>query len=459
MSRDVLRVAMSRGDGGDTMAEPALRGPRRALGWRSQAQQLGRQHLFSSPPSLTPPSLLLLSSPPPPPSVEAKILQALIKAVITSCSILLVLAVIAVLICYYRYRKTGMHPFAAEIRIPLLRRKKLDVGERLRATCAIGGLRKTGPPVLMGSGFCIDGSRRIFCSCAHVWNAIQAETPLATAAYAKWAKDQADLAAALATASGMEAAQKEAEAAQKEAEMAAKKAVSSQDGPMAILDPFKHGVMIGFQPTDKQRAEDGEIDWVGRAVLLDPPGLIAPPRTPFSPNAPKDGLDLVIVQLTQQLDGKPLASLVPLVALPLGRADTLITRDPLTMLGFGVPRLKPGFGVPEHRPGNMRPKYPTFSTIALHGDSGRWIEMDGANMYGGHSGGPTLGPRGDVVGWNVRTAGVDQLRPVDVRFEQALTEALNGLDPSTAAVPLRERLEVGNLTLPLHDTGSTTSVF
>ena len=89
----------------------------------------------------------------------------------------------------------------------------------------------------MGSGFCIDGSRRIFCSCAHVWNAIQAETPLATAAYAKWAKDQADLAAALATASGMEAAQKEAEAAQKEAEMAAKKAVSSQDGPMAILDP------------------------------------------------------------------------------------------------------------------------------------------------------------------------------------------------------------------------------
>ena len=59
----------------------------------------------------------------------------------------------------------------------------------------------------------------------------------------------------------------------------------------------------------------------------------------------------------------------------------------------------------------------------------------------------------------MRTAGVDQLRPVDVRFEQALTEALNGLDPSTAAVPLRERLEVGNLTLPLHDTGSTTSVF
>ena len=175
------------------MAEPALRGPRRALGWRSQAQQLGRQHLFSSPPSL-----LLLSSPPPPPTVEAKVLQALIRAVITSCSILLVLAVIAVLICYYRYRLTGIHPFAAEIRIPLLRRrrsKKLDVGERLRATCAIGGLRKTGPPLLMGSGFCIDGSRRIFCSCAHVWNGIQAETPSATAAYAKWAKEQADQAA------------------------------------------------------------------------------------------------------------------------------------------------------------------------------------------------------------------------------------------------------------------------
>ena len=60
-----------------------------------------------------------------------------------------------------------------------------------------------------------------------------------------------------------------------------------------------------------------------------------------------------------------------------------------------------------------------------------------------------------MVGWNVRTSGVDQLRPVDVRFEDAVTKALNALDPSTAAVPLRERLDAGNLTLPLHKVNDT----
>ena len=61
-----------------------------------------------------------------------------------------------------------------------------------------------------------------------------------------------------------------------------------------------------------------------------------------------------------------------------------------------------------------------------------------------------------LVGWNVKTSGVDQLRPVDVRFEDAVTKALDALDPSTAGVPLRERLEVGNLTLPLHKINDAT---
>jgi hypothetical protein len=316
----------------------------------------------------------------------------------------------------------------------------------------------------MGSGFCIDGSRRIFCSCAHVWRDIQSETPNATAAVAahameeaKAARAAADAAVALATASGIwdgvEAAQKAAKMAETAAQQAAKRA--AQMAAMVILDPSDHGVAIGFQPTDKQRAEAGEVDWVGRAVLLDPPGVFDPPKCKRYPKGEWDGLDLVILQLTQQLDGEPLASLVPLVALPLGDADTLVTRDPLTLLGFGVPD--------SHGRGNMRPKGMNFSTVAKHGDTGRWIETDATNMHTGHSGGPTLGPRGDLVGWNVRTLGArsgmstDQLRPVDVRFEEALTEALDALDPSTAGVPLRERLEAGNLTLPLHGVHQDTT--
>ena len=170
--------------------------------------------------------------------------------------------------------------------------------EPQRAVCAIGALRTAQPPLLMGSGFCVDGTRRIFCSCAHVWHEIKA----------------------------------------------------------TCLDPAADGVAIGLRPTDQARAERGEIDWVGRAVLLTPPGVLNPPST-TSP----DGLDLVVLQLTQQLDGSPLVSL-DLVALPLGDADTLDSGDQLTVLGFGVPS--------GHERGNARPKYPKFSTIATHENAG-----------------------------------------------------------------------------------------
>ena len=72
--------------------------------------------------------------------------------------------------------------------------------------------------------------------------------------------------------------------------------------------------------------------------------------------------------------------------------------------------------------------------------------------HSGHSGGPVLGPRGEIVGWVVWTvgplyrplcalnylrrdyiiaAGVDQLRPVDARFVLALSAALDVLLPAT----------------------------
>ena len=83
-----------------------------------------------------------------------------------------------------------------------------------------------------------------------------------------------------------------------------------------------------------------------------------------------------------------------------------------------------------------------------------------------------LGPHGEIVAWVVWTvgpravgaradglplippvsvlvAGVDQLRPVDKRFEQALTAALDALLPATIGRPLCDRLAAGGQTLPL----------
>ena len=174
-------------------------------------------------------------------------------------------------------------------------------------------------------------------------------------------------------------------------------------------------------------------------MLLNPPGVLEP--TAESPA----GLDLVVLQLTQQLDGSAIPSPSPteleLVALPLGFADEAeLAGKELVLLGFGTPR--------GHIRGNARPKHPKFSTIAVDrtGGTGRWIETDVPMMHEGHSGGPALGPRGDVVGWSVRTLGVDQLRPVDERFEEALAAALDGLGEealgasASSGPSLRERL-------------------
>ena len=228
--------------------------------------------------------------------------------------------------------------------------RSMDVDERHRAVCAIGGLLlpdasgvsgAASPPLLMGTGYCVNGQHHILCSCAHVWNDI-----------AKSAN---------------------------------------------LLDPAVHGVAVGFRPSltnDRARAERGEVDWVGRAVLLSPPGVLDPP----SVNPPSDGLDLVVLQLTQLLDGSPLPSdFRPFVALPLGDPDSLRSGDELTMLGFGV------IGGQVVNRGNARPKHPRFSTISQHPSTGRWIETGGQEMaHCGHSGGPLLGPRGEIVGWVVR---------------------------------------------------------
>ena len=97
----------------------------------------------------------------------------------------------------------------------------------------------------MGTAPCIDAERRLIVTAAHVWNNIPCVT--------------------------------------------------------TGLDPRGHGVAIGFRPLEKERAARGDIDWVGRAFLCEAPGVLAPPYA-----ASPRGLDLVVLQITQQLDGSPL---------------------------------------------------------------------------------------------------------------------------------------------------------
>ena len=86
---------------------------------------------------------------------------------------------------------------------------------------------------------------------------------------------------------------------------------SAQTGtPLRVdgRDPKRHGVAIGFEPLDRERARNGEIDWVGRAFLCDPPGVLDPPLEAADVNARSkvDSLDLVILRLEQRMNGAPL---------------------------------------------------------------------------------------------------------------------------------------------------------
>ena len=140
------------------------------------------------------------------------------------------------------------------------------------------------------------------------------------------------------------------------------------------------------------------------------------------------GLDLVVLRIMQQLDGSPLspgrqlpaalnapegAQRHTLAALPLGDATKLTPGEQLVVLGLGQPNKQSGSIV--------RPLFPTFRALKETG-SGRWIETP-AMTHSGHSGGPVLSARGEVVGWVSRSQAerqvgghvyvIDEHRPID----------------------------------------------
>ena len=81
-----------------------------------------------------------------------------------------------------------------------------------------------------------------------------------------------------------------------------------------------------------------------------------------------------------------------MVALPLGDESTLAVGDSVVLLGYG----QAGRGGPPAATSTRG----VFAGDVLHPTSGAWLRTD-ALMLAGHSGGPLLNRRGEVVGWSL----------------------------------------------------------
>jgi hypothetical protein len=131
-------------------------------------------------------------------------------------------------------------------------------------------------------------------------------------------------------------------------------------------------------------------------------------------------------------------ALPPVVALPIGHESTLTVGEDVVLLGYG----RTGRGGPPSAT-NTRG---VFAGRCEHPLTGGWLRTD-ALMLSGHSGGPLLNCRGEVVGWSVRSgfdkvlngegyyaAGLNEVRPAS-ELREALLLVLGGRPPAATLVP------------------------
>ena len=126
------------------------------------------------------------------------------------------------------------------------------------------------------------------------------------------------------------------------------------------------------------------------------------------------------------------------VCLPLGHEGSLSIGDDVVLLGYG----QAGRGAGPPSATNTRG---VFAGSCEHPTTGSWLRTD-ALMLSGHSGGPLVNRRGEVVGWSVRSgfdrvlngdglyaSGLNEVRPASALM-QPLTDALGGRRPSNIGV-------------------------
>ena len=125
-------------------------------------------------------------------------------------------------------------------------------------------------------------------------------------------------------------------------------------------------------------------------------------------------------------------ALPEVVALPIGDETSLAVGDEVVLLGYG----RAGRGGPPSAT-NTRG---VFAGGVEHPTTGAWLRTD-ALMLSGHSGGPLLNRRGEVVGWSVRSgfdkvvngdgfyaAGLNEVRPASALLAH-VSRVLGGRPP------------------------------
>ena len=120
-------------------------------------------------------------------------------------------------------------------------------------------------------------------------------------------------------------------------------------------------------------------------------------------------------------------------ALRLGHASTLQDGESFVMLGYG----QQGTGTGQDQTSTTTRGH--FSGSYTSSTTGVWYKTD-VTILSGHSGGPVLNRRGEVIGWAVMsTDQLGQLRPVE-RLLDALICVLNKVAPGRPGATVRDQL-------------------
>ena len=346
-----------------------------------------------------------------------------------------------------------------------------------RAVVAIGARCVNGPPRLVGSGFFVDSTARILCSCAHVIDDIadahrRAPHTLDPHVYgvalgfgspARWthvalirsfspppaprdARNGLDLAVLqlVAPLPQEETAVTPAAAAPRPSSALSSGSGSSnsRDGTLDI--PRGMNASIGpahVRLTERSEGEDSPSRVTSRKAASTPSSSSSGSSSPCQGSASPALSTYSSTTSLPSLDSPSFLETAPplpeVAALPLGDEASLGVGDDVVLLGYG----QAGRGGPPAAT-NTRG---VFAGACEHPITGHWLRTD-ALMLSGHSGGPLLNRRGEVVGWSVRSgfdkvlngdgfyaAGLNEVRPAS-SLRGHVHDVLGGRPPDGAFV-------------------------
>lgn len=318
-----------------------------------------------------------------------------------------------------------------------------------QAVVAIGARNRRGAPRLVGSAFFVDGTARLLCTCCHVIEDI------ALLSRGGSSTDFLDpYASGIALGVGSPASW---------AYVAFVRAYSPPPAPRDERNGLDLAILqlVSPLPIEERRHAAAQLSQSHPALAAATPHAVQPPISIGPPPIAKPGTAIrrdrdesltsastngalyspassITSSSTASEDSSSVSCELEagpheVVALPLGDESSLAVGDAVVLLGYG----QAGRGGPPSATNTSG----VFAGSCEHVTSGSWLRTD-ALMLSGHSGGPLLNRRGEVVGWSVRSgfdkvlngegyyaAGLNEVRPASALWPM-LTEVLGGRPPS-----------------------------